>query len=961
MNGRATGRLWLDGPTGIGFAWASASRMGDLVQQPETVSHYRIRERLGAGGMGVVYKADDTKLERAVAIKLLHASALADPDRLQRFVQEAKTTSALNHPNIATIHQLGEYENQHYIVMELVQGETLRDRLRRGGLEMRDVVDLGVQVAEGLAAAHDAGVVHRDLKPENLMLRPDGLVKILDFGLAKLLQVPGRNALGLPAGGGDETILQSAGAAGSPGGSRPTMPGMVMGTVGYMAPEQVRGDTVDARADLFALGCVLYEATTAQRAFGTASAIEVMHAILKEHPRPLHEARPDAPVELERIVRKALAKNPNERYQSAKDLAIDLRNLRREIDSGNVSATYALPSGAVPVPSWPSGAYAAGGAVSAPGIPAVAAPQTAPAPTRARRRILLGVIPVVVAGLATVALFLKDRRQVQAPPRGPLQITRLTSTGKADWPALSPDGKYAAFTEADAGKTSITLRQIATNSTVQLLPPVDDAIGGLVFAPDGNWLYFLRVPRQALLSTLYRVPALGGTPQKLFEDVDSPPTLSPDSKQLAFMRHTPPLSSDIYVAASDGSGTPRILVGRGAEYNTLPQWSPDGKFLALVARDPKDLIHAWMALAPVAGGPPQRIPGSGWSQVRQYCWTADGKAFLVSGMRETQALTLQIFRQPTGGGEPRQITADLNNYFGVSVSTDGAKLVSLRGFTQGNFWKVPGGADAAANTRQAEQIDHGTSRADYPSPSPDGRAFVYISDAGNGMHLWTMDANGANARAITAGAQTDLFPAWSPDGLHIAYTTLSADSVRVWVMSADGTGARQLSFGVQSSCPTWSPDSRWVAYHATQGETSVTWKVPVEGGTPVQVSEGMAAFPLWSPDGARLLCLMLDGNNPVLAVLPATGGAAQPTPIPFRGNMMNFAWAPDSKHVIGVLREGGASNLATYSLVDGKAVALTQFPAGPQILSFAPWRDGSGFIVQRGTTTRDAVLVESFQ
>lgn len=931
------------------------------MEQPGNIAHYRLGERLGAGGMGVVYKADDTKLERAVAIKLLHASALTDADRLQRFVQEAKTTSALNHPNIATIHQLGEHEGRHYIVMEWVQGDTLRDRLRPGALEMRDVVDLGVQVAEGLAAAHEAGVVHRDLKPENLMLRPDRLVKILDFGLAKLIQAPGQKAFGAAEGStGDDTIVQTPGWASSSGGSQPTVPGMVMGTVGYMAPEQVRGDAVDARADVFALGCVLYEATTAQRAFGTASAIEVMHAILKEHPRPLHEARPDAPVELERIVRKALAKSPNERYQSAKDLAIDLRNLRREIDSGTVSATYAVPSGAQPVPSWTSGVHAAGGALSTPAIPAVSLPQATPhAPRRSHRRTLLAILPLLIAAGATVALFLKDRRREPAPPAAAMQITRLTSTGKADWPVVSPDGKYAAYTETTAGKTGVTLRQIATSSTVQLLEPVDDAIGGLAFSPDGDWLYYLRVPRQALLSTLYRVPVLGGTPQRMYEDVDSPPALSPDSKQLAFMRHTPPLASDIYVAAADGSDTPRIVVGHGTIYYTAPQWSPDGRSLALVARDTKDFIRAWITLAPAAGGEPQRIPGE-WAQVMQYCWAADGKTLYISGMRQSQALTLQLFRQPASGGTPRQLTSDLNNYAGVSVSADGKKLVSLRSFTQGNFWSIPAGPDAASNTQQAVQIENGTSRADNPSPSPDGRSFVYVSDAGNSMHLWIMNTDGTNARQVTSGPQTDLFPAWSPDGGHIAYTRLTADSVRVWVMKADGSGARQLSFGEQSSFPSWSPDSRWIAYHVSKSDKSLAWKVPVEGGAPVQISDSMSAFPVWSPDGSRLLCVAFNGNDPVVSVLSAAGGVAKPTTVPFRGATMNFAWNHDGTRIVGVKRANGASNLALYPLDGGEPELLTQFPAGPQILSFALRRDGTGFIVQRGTTTRDAVLLENF-
>jgi Tol biopolymer transport system component len=909
----------------------------------DRVGPYELRERLGAGGMGVVYRSRDTQLDRWVAIKILSAAAVADPDRLLRFVQEAKSASAISHPNIATIHQLGATADQHYIVMELVQGETLRERVRRGPLAIPMVLDIGIQAAEGLASAHAAGVIHRDLKPENLMLRPDGIVKILDFGLAKLVQAHEPWAWGGGATTGDETIAPSRGAG--PSSPQPTTPGLVLGTVGYMAPEQVRGAAVDARADLFALGCVLYELATGARAFGGDSPIETLHAILKEPVRALHDVRSDAPAELERILRKCLAKDPDERYQSARDLAIDLRALRRDLDSGATTAASALPSGVTRAVGATSG--------STPG-------STAAAGRRWLRKVV--AVSIVAAAIGIPMLLRGVRRDAVTPPTG-LKIARLTSTGNADWPALSPDGRWVAYVRADVGRYSIWLRQIATSAEAEHVPAGDDPIGALVFTPDSNWLYYVVAQRGSLETSLYRIPVVGGAPRLVYDDVDSPISFSPDGTQMVFSRFLPPLACEMYVGDADGSTPPRRILERGPDFLSLAQWSPDGRTIAAAALDTRDVSRVRLASFP-AGGGRLSVDDEPWGSIRGLAWMPDGSGFFVAGTQNAQDPVSRLFRVRVRSGAVQPITTDLNSYASVSVSADGKTLVSLRGSSTTNFWRMPVSGDPARDTAAASQIGYGTARIDWPAPSPDGTAIVYSSDEAGHTDLWWMKLDGTGAHALSAGPASELQADWSPDGRRIAYTVLHGDSARVWVMNADGTGARQVVFGIQSGAPDWGPDSRTIAYHQMRDAESSVWKLDVDGGTPQRLSNGPASFPQWSPQGTELLCFTFDTSaaqpKPAMAVLPVAGGTPRPLAIAFDTESFHRAWSPDGAHVTGIGTEGGASNLVDYPIAGGAPRSLTQFGPGLRIFGFAWLPDGSGLVLRRGISNRDVVLLQDF-
>ncbi|MEK6284251.1 MAG: protein kinase [Acidobacteriota bacterium] len=536
-----------------------------------TLGHYTIIEPIGAGGMGEVYKATDTSLDRAVALKILPAALVTDSDRVRRFIGEAKAASALNHPHIITIYEIGEalldadnpQDVAHYIAMEYISGATLHLKIHREDLELRKLLEYFAQTADGLAKAHAAGIVHRDLKPENIMVTEDGYAKILDFGLAKLIEAAE------PAASSAEDPLEAATAV-----MDKTRPGMVMGTIGYMSPEQAQGKHVDQRSDIFSFGCILYEAATRHKPFQGDSLIDSLHKIVYGQAPPIGNSNPDAPAELQRIVRKCLAKDPAERYQSIKDIAIDLRDLIKEYDSQpRVSGMYAAQptltqsypphtgqhaaqlavTDAQSVVTAPSGAVASG--------PVSGITQTSMGKGGHGRRIAIGAGLLLLAVTAAISLyFLVGQKQskITGPAFQNTAISKLTSTGRALGAVISPDGKYVVHVVKEAGTQGLWVRQTATSSNVPIVPPDEGEYVGLTFSRDGNYIYFVKGAKGASIRSLYQVPVLGGTPRKLIDDVDSPISFSRDGKRFAFDRHSASESS-VIIANADGSGEQTLL------------------------------------------------------------------------------------------------------------------------------------------------------------------------------------------------------------------------------------------------------------------------------------------------------------------------------------------------------------------------------------------------------------------
>ena len=712
-----------------------ASQTDYLIGQK--IARYRVVSLLGAGGMGQVYLAEDTVLGRQVALKLLPEHFTHDKNQVKRFRQEARAASALNHPNILTVHEVGQLNNIEFIATEYVQGETLRERLTRP-FRVRETLDVAVQVADALVAAHEAGIIHRDIKPENIMLRRDGYVKVLDFGLAKLLE----NFTG-PL---DSELM--------------THPGMVRGTIQYMSPEQARGLPVDARADVWSLGVVLYEMISSRRPFAAATQSDTLVAILEREPASLLVVVPETPAELERIVMKALTKERDERYQTAKDLAIDLKRLRRQLDvdaeiershpSGSVSqrsAGQSLPLKTADTrlitPRTSDGGVTSGTASVEYVFKGIEKHRTI--------ATLVGAVLVILGGVLGYRVY-QSLKPVALPTTAfqTTKMTRLTASGNVTNGAISPDGKYAVYVEDNKKKQSLWLRQIATGSTAQLVPAAAVSYSGLTFSNDSNYVYYATSVTNEQFSSLYQVPSLGGAAKRIADHVDSAITFSPDGSRFAFLRANPGQGETaILTMNTDGSGERTLAVRKVPDffwYEGLVRisWSPDGKLVACAAVSSDDQGQYFTVVGvSVEDGSQKVLTARQWPAIYQVSWLSDGSGLLMVA-KETEVSPSQLWFLSYPGGEARRITNDLNHYADVSLTANSNTLVTLQSSRNSNIWIAPEG-----DAQRASQITFGTADSSLGLAwSPDGRIF-YQSDKTGKSEIWVMNADGSNQQQLT--------------------------------------------------------------------------------------------------------------------------------------------------------------------------------------------------------------------
>ncbi len=814
--------------------------MSTRLRSGTILGHYRIVAPLGAGGMGEVFKAHDTKLDRAVALKVLPADVVRDTERVRRFVQEAKAASSLSHPNIVTIHDIGhavprdegaaepapDAEAIHFISMELVEGSTLRQLFDEKSTDLRTLLAYLAQAAEGLAKAHAAGIVHRDLKPENVMVTRDGYAKVLDFGLAKLTESAATGSLLAAA----PTALEQEN----------TREGAVLGTVGYMSPEQVQGKKVDQRTDLFAFGCLLYEAATGRKPFTGDSSVDVMHAILRETPSPVEEINPQAPRVLVRTIRRCLAKEPEKRFQSMKDLALELHDMVEEW------ATLATPSGPV------SSATALSGAAP-------------PAPSGMGRTAWIAVGAAALVALVAVAVAVRSRGA--APPASAansfqsMRITPLTSNGHVIDIALSPDGRYLAYLRIDPAGMSLWVHQVTTGSDVQVLPArnPDRPITAVRFTPDGDYIDYLhytddpRLPQN--LWELHRIPTLGGSPRKIASDIDTPPAYSPDGKQMAFVRQDPAKGEfTLYLAASDGSGEHPLAMRSYAkkavfitnDWGNGPAWSPDGRRIAVPGRVLGRAVPDQIVLVDVADGSESVLGSFATERLSGLAWSADGHSLLVTAKGPQALANNQIWRVSYPDGAVTRLTNDLGNYHGVRLSADGKVLATVQSSFTSELWTAP-----LAQLSSARALTTGAKENFYDLEAADDGTLVVARQRASERDLWKIAAGGGELQQLTHGVVA-FDPKISRDGKTIVYGCDSPPQANGICSRWTATAAMCASSVVRGAeiLPTISPDGRTVAYF-TEQRTGI-WTQPISGGEPkLLVDDPLAWNPRYSPDGTK--------------------------------------------------------------------------------------------------------------
>ncbi|MEO6759639.1 MAG: LpqB family beta-propeller domain-containing protein, partial [Saprospiraceae bacterium] len=766
------------------------------------LGRYRLLACIGSGGMGDVWSAEDSSLGRKAAIKLLRRHFITDPSSLRRFEREARTLSSLNHPNIITIYEVGEAPPElgsfHFLAVELIEGVTLRERLKGGPLPLKEVLTVALQVTAALHAAHQAGVVHRDIKPDNIMIRPDQVVKVLDFGLAKVNF------------SGDFELLD---------GAYETREGFVIGTPHYMSPEAVRGQKVDERADIFSLGVVLYEMVSGRTPFTGFSVPDVFAALLNQDPPALMEPGSAEPLEaLERVIGRALEKDAAARYQTVRELASELEDLKWRTES------------------------------SAPGLRF-----PTPAPTKPSRHPLylvaaLAGLAVVGAGIYRSSLLSRTRRAASGEA---LTVPFATFAGRKDFPAFSPDGRQIAFAwdggrQREDGKRDIYIKLVGVGDPVRMTATPDDETKP-AWSPDGKYIAFLRN------GSIYVIPSLPGGSERRLAAAGNGMSWSPDAESLAIAtvgsKEVP--SRIVLVSAETGEPLQQVTHADLPNSDDQPAFSPDGTRIAFFRSFGATRREVFVVGA--NGGEPKQLT---WDkrQIFGLAWTGDGREIVYATNRGGG---MALWRISAAGGTPERITVPSLNPTAPATSRQGDRLAYTESYTDSNIYLYEGAGFGNRTVPAAfgEPVPFlNSSRDDHSQQfSPDGQQIVFISMRTGSEELWLSNRTGRELRQLTNfnGSPTGT-PRWSPDGRSIAFDTRVTGNAEIFVVSTEGGPPRNVTNSASyDATPSWSRDGKWLYFASDRGTVGVTdmWKQPVGGGPAIRLTSSGGSEGYESTDG----------------------------------------------------------------------------------------------------------------
>ena len=898
------------------------------IKKGQVIGNYEVLGLIGRGGMGEVYLAHDQRLNRKVALKLLPASSTQNIDRLSRFEHEARAASALNHPNILTIHEITEVNSLHLIATEYVEGETLRQRLNQSALSLPEALDIAIQVADAVSAAHKAGIIHRDIKPENVMIRPDGYVKVLDFGLAKLIE-----STELTSGADDPTRRIQTGS------------GLILGTVSYMSPEQARAQKIDARSDIFSLGVLIYEMVAGQQPFEGETTSDVMASILKSEPTPLSHHLPEAPSELVRIVNKALRKDREERYQVTKELLLDLKALKEEVDfrvkMDRTSFTKKTSESVAP-----SNGTAQLDSVEIKN--AISTISNSLSFQLKRHKAGIALLVLILIALTTAGAFglyklvTRNRQQASDESRV-LQTTQITFSPRIDgFPSLSPDGKSIVYSSDQNGSYDIYIKQLTPGGGELRLTNDGQQNAYPSWSPDGQRIAYCPKNRGGI----WLISALGGTPRQLTE-FGVRPAWSPDGSMIAFQSGVP---GEIFVSRTLTPSTIWVVPSRGGEPKQItksgspagghgsPSWSSDAKRIAF---DSSDYLYSKVWTVAAEGGDLKNIANG-----NHPVFSREGNTLYYEG----QGLT-KIEIGP-GGGPVGEAEVILKIGPGItigppSISTDGKRIVYAANRIQSNLWTVHLSSSGEPSGQPEPFITDTSFRVNLARFSSDGKKIAFNRwRPGSSADIWVCDADGKNLRQVTNSPATDSQASWFPDGSKLAFLSNRSQHMMLWSASlTSGKEELLLDLGDVQFAQV-SPDATRVAFNFEQDGATNVWTASLADGHKRQLTFGNEhmGFPTWSPDGNYLAFEWQRGEDAFLMLMSSEGGPA--TQLTFeRGKSWPHSWSADGDKIAFAGQRDGVWNLYWMSRTTKVQKQLTNNTKPNTFLRYPAWSPGGDQIL----------------